>query len=109
MSVGQIYFAGDAAHLHSPVGARGMNLGIEDAWVFADLVKRGQMDRYAALRHPIDAAVVRRIRLISTIVAGESPWSRFVRSQIVPHLLGVPAIQAQMLANVSGLDHLVQI
>jgi 3-(3-hydroxy-phenyl)propionate hydroxylase len=31
MSSGQVYFAGDAAHFHSPVGARGMNLGIEDA------------------------------------------------------------------------------
>jgi 2-polyprenyl-6-methoxyphenol hydroxylase-like FAD-dependent oxidoreductase len=29
--VGGCYFAGDAAHLHSPAGARGMNLGIEDA------------------------------------------------------------------------------
>ena len=29
---------GDAAHLHSPVGARGMNLGIEDAFVLSELI-----------------------------------------------------------------------
>jgi 2-polyprenyl-6-methoxyphenol hydroxylase-like FAD-dependent oxidoreductase len=29
----------DAAHVHSPVGARGMNLGLEDAWIFSELVR----------------------------------------------------------------------
>src|SRR5262249_42141144 len=33
LAAGHVYFAGDAAHVHSPVGARGMNLGLEDAWV----------------------------------------------------------------------------
>jgi len=33
--VGHVAIAGDAAHIHSPVAARGMNLGIEDAYVFA--------------------------------------------------------------------------
>ncbi len=37
LASGGVYFAGDAAHIHSPLGARGMNLGIEDAWVFAQL------------------------------------------------------------------------
>lgn len=29
-----VYWAGDAAHIHSPIEARGMNLGLEDAWGF---------------------------------------------------------------------------
>ena len=33
MASNSVYFAGDSAHIHSPIGARGMNLGIEDAWV----------------------------------------------------------------------------
>lgn len=48
-AVNGVYFAGDAAHVHSPVGARGMNLGIEDAWVFAQLAAAGQFERYGAL------------------------------------------------------------
>ena len=39
MSVGNIYLAGDAAHIHAPIGGRGMNLGIEDVFVFANLLK----------------------------------------------------------------------
>jgi 2-polyprenyl-6-methoxyphenol hydroxylase-like FAD-dependent oxidoreductase len=60
MSTGGVYFAGDAAHLHSPIGARGMNLGIEDAWVFAQLVRRGQLARYGNLRYAVDRRVVER-------------------------------------------------
>jgi 2-polyprenyl-6-methoxyphenol hydroxylase-like FAD-dependent oxidoreductase len=29
---GNVFLAGDAAHIHSPVGAQGMNTGIQDAW-----------------------------------------------------------------------------
>jgi 2-polyprenyl-6-methoxyphenol hydroxylase-like FAD-dependent oxidoreductase len=29
---GRVFLAGDAAHIHSPVGAQGMNTGIQDAW-----------------------------------------------------------------------------
>ncbi len=37
MSVGNVYFAGDAAHIHAPLGNRGMNLGIEDVYILAKL------------------------------------------------------------------------
>ena len=52
--VGRVALAGDAAHLHSPVGARGMNLGIEDAYVFSEIAKdvlnNGKPERLARLR-----------------------------------------------------------
>lgn len=35
MRVGRVFLAGDAAHIHSPVGGQGMNLGIHDAWNLA--------------------------------------------------------------------------
>jgi 2-polyprenyl-6-methoxyphenol hydroxylase-like FAD-dependent oxidoreductase len=35
LAVGRVALAGDAAHIHSPVGARGMSLGIADAYVYA--------------------------------------------------------------------------
>jgi 2-polyprenyl-6-methoxyphenol hydroxylase-like FAD-dependent oxidoreductase len=57
LAVGRVALAGDAAHIHSPVGARGMNLGIEDAYVYAacaeDVIK-GCAERikdYSRLRH----------------------------------------------------------
>jgi 2-polyprenyl-6-methoxyphenol hydroxylase-like FAD-dependent oxidoreductase len=59
-SSGRIHLAGDAAHCHSPVGGRGMNLGIADA---ADLAKRlidGGMEDYTHARHA-EAMTVRAI------------------------------------------------
>ena len=35
MSIGRVFLAGDAAHVHLPIGGRGMNLGIEDVFVFS--------------------------------------------------------------------------
>lgn len=104
MSVGRVYFAGDAAHLHSPVGARGMNLGIEDAWVFAQLVRRGQLSRYQHLRYAIDRRVVRQVNVFSRIVACEPAALSVFRRLLAPLVrLGVPT--ARMMAIITGTDH----
>lgn len=107
LTVGQCHLAGDAAHLHSPIGARGMNLGIEDAWTFAQLALRNELARYHTLRWKIDHAVVRRIGTITWVVRGESTTSRLIRHQVMPRALRLPPIRRQMLAAVTGLDHAV--
>ena len=56
---GRVFLAGDAAHCHSPVGGRGMNLGIADA---ADLARRfadGGLDGYHAAGHAAGRDVIR--------------------------------------------------
>jgi 2-polyprenyl-6-methoxyphenol hydroxylase-like FAD-dependent oxidoreductase len=109
MQKGRVYLAGDAAHVHSPIGARGMNLGIEDAWVFSHLVARGEMDRYDGLRRPVDAKVVRNIRRLTWIARGESALPRFFRSHIAPHLLEILGVRARAMRIATGLDHEVGI
>jgi 2-polyprenyl-6-methoxyphenol hydroxylase-like FAD-dependent oxidoreductase len=52
------FLAGDAAHIHSPVGARGMNLGIEDACWLAWLMAEGRTQEYTALRWPAGRTVL---------------------------------------------------
>ncbi len=52
MAKGNVFLAGDAAHIHSPAGARGMNLGIEDACWLAWLISEGREREYAGLRMP---------------------------------------------------------
>jgi len=76
---GAVYFAGDAAHIHSPLAARGMNLGLEDAWVFAKLVRANRLDEYDALRRPVDRRVVRRVEFVSRVAAAESRFDRLLR------------------------------
>jgi 2-polyprenyl-6-methoxyphenol hydroxylase-like FAD-dependent oxidoreductase len=60
---GRVLLAGDAAHIHSPFGGQGMNLGIGDAmnlgWKLAATIKgwapEGLLDTYTAERHPVGA------------------------------------------------------
>jgi 2-polyprenyl-6-methoxyphenol hydroxylase-like FAD-dependent oxidoreductase len=64
---GRVLLAGDAAHVHSPVGGQGLNTGVQDAvnlgWKLAQVVKRTSpeslLDTYHAERHPIGARVLR--------------------------------------------------
>lgn len=63
----RVLLAGDAAHVHSPVGGQGLNIGVQDAvnlgWKLAQVVKRTSpgslLDTYHAERHPVGASVLR--------------------------------------------------
>src|SRR5688500_1709026 len=63
----RVFLAGDAAHVHSPVGGQGLNTGMQDAlnlgWKLAQVVKRSSadtlLDTYHAERHPVGARVLR--------------------------------------------------
>ena len=63
----RVLLAGDAAHVHPPVGGQGLNIGVQDAvnlgWKLAQVVKRTVpeklLDTYHAERHPVAARVLR--------------------------------------------------
>ncbi|GLV73119.1 FAD-dependent oxidoreductase [Streptomyces hygroscopicus] len=64
---GRVLFAGDAAHIHPPLGGQGLNLGVQDAfnlgWKLAATLRgrapAGLLDSYHAERHPVAAGVLR--------------------------------------------------
>jgi 2-polyprenyl-6-methoxyphenol hydroxylase-like FAD-dependent oxidoreductase len=96
---------GDAAHIHSPMGARGMNLGLEDAWVFAHLFCEGRLDQYNNLRRPVDRGVVHQVELLSRIVAGDSLAFRLLRRVVFPSALRIPFLRNRMMKTLTGPDH----
>ena len=102
--VGRVFLAGDAAHVHSPVGARGMNLGIEDGTVLARKMIEGTLEGYTAERHPVGARVFRPTRALTRLVTARNPLGRWLRDQLFAHVIGPnPWLQRALARRVLGL------
>jgi len=91
---GRVFLAGDAAHVHSPAGAQGMNTGIQDAWNLGwklALVARGHarpalLDSYESERWPVGRFVLRLSHLPFRVATSANPLLRFLRTRIVPRV-----------------------
>ena len=107
---GRVLLAGDAAHVHSPVGGQGLNMGVQDAvnlgWKLAQVVKgtspESLLDTYHAERHPVAAGVLRDTM---AQVALMRPDDRIeaVRD-VVSELLSMDEPRKRFAARMSGLD-----
>src|SRR5215210_5047830 len=108
---GPVFLAGDAAHVHSPVGGQGMNTGIQDAfnlgWKLAlaarDQAAPGLLDTYQAERHPIARSVLRGTHLGTQLVLAQNPLMRAVRKRAVPAVVNIPPVRRRILTAVSQL------
>lgn len=107
---GRVLLAGDAAHVHSPVGGQGLNLGLQDAvnlgWKLAQVVHGASsdslLDTYQAERHPIAARVL-RLSLAQTALGRGDERSRAAHEAIT-ELLGMDEPRRRYGAMMSGLD-----
>lgn len=68
----RVWLAGDAAHVHSPVGGRGMNMGIADGIRFAQAVKDGDFAAYEKDRHRVADAWVKQNRIFTEMMSDQS-------------------------------------
>src|SRR5690606_4998173 len=101
---GRVFLAGDAAHVHSPVGARGMNLGIEDGTVLARRLVDGALEGYSAERRPVGARVIRQTRALTRLVTARHPLARFARDQLFARVIGPSAtVQRALARRILGL------
>jgi 2-polyprenyl-6-methoxyphenol hydroxylase-like FAD-dependent oxidoreductase len=100
---GRVFLAGDAAHIHSPVGGRGMNLGIEDAATLAWLIEAGRAQEYTRLRWPIGRRVLRFTHQQTRQVTSRSPLLPLARRHVAPPLLRAPIMQRLALGELTGL------
>lgn len=98
-----IFLGGDAAHVHSPVGARGMNIGIEDAVSFVRRFVAGELEGYTAERRPVGK---RWIELSERALQGAQAEGflavtfRNLLFRAVGHL---PLLQRPLLERMTGL------
>jgi 2-polyprenyl-6-methoxyphenol hydroxylase-like FAD-dependent oxidoreductase len=91
---GRVFLAGDAAHVHSPAGAQGMNTGIQDAWnlgwklalVAKGIADEALLETYETERRPIGRFVLRFTDRAATIATSESQILRLLRTQLMPRL-----------------------
>jgi 2-polyprenyl-6-methoxyphenol hydroxylase-like FAD-dependent oxidoreductase len=107
--VGRVFLAGDAAHIHSPVGGQGMNTGMQDAfnlgWKLA-LVEAGAgrdtlLESYDAERRPVAEGTIEGTDLATKVVTLRHPIARGVRNRLAGLLSGLEVIQKRILAQAS--------
>jgi 3-(3-hydroxy-phenyl)propionate hydroxylase len=105
-----VLLAGDAAHVHSPVGGQGLNTGVQDAmnlgWKLAQVVDgtspEGLLDTYHAERHPVGARVV-QTTLAQTVLLGGGERVDALR-ETLSELLGMDEPRKRIAGMMSGLD-----
>jgi len=104
MARGNVFLAGDAAHIHSPAGARGMNLGIEDACWLAYLISEGREQDYSSQRMPAVRQVLKQTRRLTDLVTMKNPVATALRDVAAPLLFRVPAVRRLLLRSIAGYD-----
>jgi 2-polyprenyl-6-methoxyphenol hydroxylase-like FAD-dependent oxidoreductase len=112
---GRAFLAGDAAHIHSPAGAQGMNTGIQDAvnlgWKLA-LACTGRaddrlLDSYEKERLPIARMVLRMTNRAFRVATAPSLVARFARLRVVPLL--VPLVLRSAALRTAGFRIVAQL
>ncbi|RKP52068.1 FAD-dependent monooxygenase [Trinickia fusca] len=94
LRVQRVFLAGDAAHVHSPAGAQGMNTGIQEAfnlgWKLARAIAGHApdqlLDSYQLERHPIERDVLRQTAFITQLAEAERGPLKLLREHAMPML-----------------------
>jgi 2-polyprenyl-6-methoxyphenol hydroxylase-like FAD-dependent oxidoreductase len=106
----RVLLAGDAAHVHSPVGGQGLNIGVQDAvnlgWKLARVVHQtapeSLLDTYHAERHPVAARVLRHTMAQTALMRVDDRIEAL--RDTVSELLSMDEPRIRFAAMMSGLD-----
>ncbi len=109
---GRVLFAGDAAHIHPPLGGQGLNLGLQDAvnlgWKLAATVQGrapgGLLDSYHTERHPVGAQVLHHTSAQRLLADPRPSEDVAALRDIVIDLLRLPDTNRHLAGLMSGLS-----
>ena len=82
---GRVWLIGDAAHIHSPAGGRGMNLGIEDGVTLARRIATGSLGAWTSERYAKGKATIRESDVMQRVATADGTLAR----RIAPRLVGL--------------------
>ncbi len=107
---GRVLLAGDAVHIHPPMGGQGLNLGVQDAfnlgWKLAAEVKGwapdGLLDTYQAERHPVAAAVLDNTRAQAELLSAE-PGAQAVR-RLLAELVEFDEVNRYLIEKITAIS-----
>lgn len=107
---GRVLLCGDAAHVHSPVGGQGLNIGIQDAvnlgWKLAQVAKgispESFLDTYHAERHPVGAALLKNTLALTALNRGDDRTSGL--REMMVKVMGMEEPRKWYAVAMSGLD-----
>ncbi|GAB3054932.1 Rossmann-fold NAD(P)-binding domain-containing protein [Micromonospora schwarzwaldensis] len=102
---GPVLLAGDAAHVHSPAGGQGMNLGLRDAVALGEALAVGPdaLDRYAADRRP-RAEEVLGFAAGLTRLAAAPPALRPLRDLLLRTVSALPPARRRLAVRLAGFE-----
>jgi len=105
----RVLLAGDAAHIHPPLGGQGLNIGVQDAvnlgWKLAQVVKRispeNLLDTYHTERHPVAARVLKNT--MAQVATRRTDDRTKALGEVISEVVSMDGPRKQLAAEMSGL------
>ena len=108
----RVFFAGDAAHIHSPMGGQGLNTGIQDiynlVWKLALVEKRKAkpdlLDTYHEERFPVGQAVLKKTDAMTRMILLKNPVAIAIRNAFIQFMTSFKLVRNKILSDLAELN-----